>query len=216
MQEKNISRKELAETAGVSASTITAACKLNNHISIESAEKIAQGLDMPLTKVFQVQNETGGLSSKTILHHHRLISAILAQATRDRIVPFNVADRNYMKAPKLDHTEAAFLDDEQIKHVLELLNNEPIKWKTAMYLLIFSGMRRGELMGLEWSDIDFENRVIHIKRTSQYVQHMGIITKSPKNETSYRTVKLSEFMFDLIREYQQYWLKLRSDMLDRW
>lgn len=216
MQEKNISRKELAETAGISVSTITAACKLNNHISIESAEKIAQGLDMPLTKVFQVQNETGGLSSKTILHHHRLISAILAQATRDRIVPFNVADRNYMKAPKLDHTEAAFLDDEQIKHVLELLNNEPIKWKTAMYLLIFSGMRRGELMGLEWSDIDFENRVIHIKRTSQYVQHMGIITKSPKNETSYRTVKLSEFMFDLIREYQQYWLKLRSDMLDRW
>lgn len=216
MQEKNISRKELVETAGVSASTITAACKLNNHISIESAEKIAHGLDMPLTKVFQVQNETGGLSSKTILHHHRLISTILAQATRDRIVPFNVADRNYMKAPKLDHTEAAFLDDEQIKHVLELLNNEPIKWKTAMYLLIFSGMRRGELMGLEWSDIDFENRVIHIKRTSQYVQHMGIITKSPKNETSYRTVKLSEFMFDLIREYQQYWLKLRSDMLDRW
>lgn len=216
MQEKNISRKELAEAAGVSASTITSACKLNNHISIESAEKIAQGLNMPLIKVFQVQNETGGLSSKTILHHHRLISTILAQATRDRIVPFNVADRNYMKAPKLDHTEAAFLDDEQVKHVLELLNNEPIKWKTAMYLLIFSGMRRGELMGLEWSDIDFENRVIHIKRTSQYVQHMGIITKSPKNETSYRTVKLSEFMFDLIREYQQYWLKLRSDMLDRW
>ena len=85
-----------------------------------------------------------------------------------------------------------------------------------MYLLIFSGMRRGEFMGLEWSDIDFENKVIHIKRTSQYVQHMGIITKSPRNETSYRTVKLSEFMFDLIREYQQYWLKLRSDMLDRY
>lgn len=216
MQDKNVSRKELAETAGVSASTITAACKLNNHISIESAEKIAQGLNMPLNKAFQIQKETGGLSSKTILHHHRLISTILAQATRDRIVPFNVADRNYMKAPRLDHTEAAFLDDEQAKHVLELLDNEPIKWKTAMHLLIFSGMRRGELMGLEWSDIDFENRVIHIRRTSQYVQHMGIITKSPKNKTSYRTIKLSEFMFDLLREYRQYWLKLRSDTLDRW
>ena len=45
---------------------------------------------------------------------------------------------------------------------------------------------------------------------------MGIITKSPKNETSYRTVKLSEFMFDLLREYQQYWQKLRSDLSDCW
>ena len=45
---------------------------------------------------------------------------------------------------------------------------------------------------------------------------MGIITKSPKNATSYRTVKLPEFVFDLLREYQAYWNKLRNDMLDRW
>ena len=216
MKARNLTRRELAEASNLSASSITAACKQGNHISIETAVKIAEGLDLPLEKIFQVHAETGGLSSKTILHHHRLISTILAQATRDRLVPFNIADKNYMKAPKLEHHEADFLDDEQAKHVLELLDSEPIKWKTAMYLLIFSGMRRGELMGLEWQDIDFENRVIHIKRTSQYVQHMGIITKSPKNETSYRTVKLSETMFDLLREYQAYWNKLRNDLSNRW
>jgi integrase len=121
-----------------------------------------------------------------------------------------------MKAPKLDHSEAVFLDDELARHVLELLDEEPIKWKTAMYLLIFSGIRRGELMGLEWKDIDYDNRVIHIRRTSQYVQHMGIITKSPKNETSYRTIKLSEIVFDLLREYHAYWNKLRNEMFDSW
>lgn len=216
MKQKNLTQKKLAELSGISSTTISTACKANGHISIESAEKIADAIKMPLTKIFQIQKETGGFSSKTILHHHRLISSILAQATRDRLVPFNVADKNYMKAPKLEHSEADFLDDEQVKHVLELLDKEPIKWKTAMYLLIFSGIRRGELMGLEWQDIDFENRVIHIKRTGQYVQHMGIITKSPKNETSYRTVKLSSMMFDLLRDYQQYWQKLRTDLSDRW
>ena len=45
---------------------------------------------------------------------------------------------------------------------------------------------------------------------------MGIITKSPKNETSYRTIKLSEIVFDLLREYQAYWNKLRNEMIDRW
>ena len=216
MKRKKLTQKKLAKLAGVSSTTISTACKENGHINIESARKIAQGLNTPLTKVFQAQNETGGLSSKTILHHHRLISSILAQATRDRLVPFNVADKNYMKAPKLEHSEADFLDDEQVRYVLALLDKEPIKWKMAMYLLIFSGIRRGELMGLEWGDIDFENHVIHIKRTSQYVQHMGIITKSPKNETSYRTVKLSSMMFDLLRDYQQYWQKLRKDLDDHW
>lgn len=131
-------------------------------------------------------------------------------------IPFNIADRNYMKAPKLDHKEAVFLDDEQAFHVLELLDLEPLKWKVAMYLLIYSGVRRGELLGLEWGDIDFDNKVIHIRRTSQYVKDMGIITKSPKNETSYRTIKLSEMMFDLLREYRQYWEQLREALEDIW
>lgn len=216
MESKDISRKELAEMSELSTTTITAACKKGKHISIETANSIAKALNLPTTKVFILHEETGGLSSKTILHHHRLISSILAQATRDRIIPFNIADKNYMKAPKLEYHEAAFLDDEQARRVLELLDNEDIKWKTAMYLLIFSGMRRGELMGLEWKDIDFENRVIHIRRTSQYVQNMGIITKSPKNETSIRTVKLSEMMFDLLREYKSYWENLRISLFDRW
>ena len=161
--EKNISASKLSLISGVSVTTIKAACSGEKHVSILSAEKIAAALNLPINKVFEVHKETSGLSSKTILHHHRLISSILAQATRDRIIPFNVADKNYMKAPKLDHSEAVFLDDIQLKKVIDCLENEPIKWKTAMYLLIFSGMRRGELLGLEWSDIDFENRIIHIK-----------------------------------------------------
>ncbi|MDE6088698.1 MAG: tyrosine-type recombinase/integrase [Oscillospiraceae bacterium] len=216
MKEKKLTQKKLAELSGVSSTTISAVCKSGGHISIESAQKIAKGLKMSVRRVFKVHQETGTLSAKTILHHHRLISSILAQATRDRIVPFNVADRNYMKAPKQEHKEAAFLDDEQTRHVLELLDDVPIKWKTIMYLLLFSGMRRVELLGLEWNDIDFDNKVIHIRRTSQYVQDMGIITKSPKNDTSSRTIKLSEMMFDQLREYQQYWQQLRKDLGDNW
>ena len=216
MKMKNISRNKLADKSEVSRTTITSVCKPGGRISIESAEKIASALKMPVNKVFNINSDTGKLSSKTILHHHRLISTILAQATRDRLVPFNIADKNYMKAPKLERKEADFLDDEQVKIVLELLDNEPIKWKIALYLLIFSGMRRGELMGLEWNDIDFENHVIHIHNTSQYVQGMGIITKCPKNDTSHRTIKLSDMMFSLLEQYRDYWLKLRENLADKW
>ena len=199
----------------MSSTTVSAACK-GERISTESAEKMADALKMPINQLFNLHTETTGLSSKTILHHHRLINSILAQAERDRLVPINIADKNYMKAPKLERKEADFLDDEQVKQVLELLNNEPIKWKTALYLLIFSGIRRGELMGLEWSNIDFENQVIHIRNTSQYVQGMGIITKCPKNDTSQRTIKLSSDIFELLREYHEYWLNMRRNLADKW
>ena len=215
MKKNSLSRTTLSEMSGVSVTTISTACR-ECKISIESAEKISSAPDIPINKLFHVSAETSGLSSKTILHHHRLISSILAQATRDRLVPFNVADRNYMKAPKLEHKEATFLDDEQIRQVLECLENEPIKWKTALYLLIFSGMRRGELLGLEWNDIDFDNHVIHIRNTSQYVAGMGIITKPPKNDTSQRTIKLSGMVFKILKKYRKHWLKLREQLEDYW
>lgn len=85
-----------------------------------------------------------------------------------------------------------------------------------MYLLIYSGIRRGELLGLEWKDINFEKKVIYIRRTSQTVDHMGIITKSPKNDTSYRTIKLPDTVLSLLREYQQYCEKRRIDLDDYW
>lgn len=212
---KSISRKKLAELSGLSSTTISSACKANR-ISTESVEKIADALKIPVNQLFNLHTETTGLSSKTILHHHRLISSILAQAARDRLVPINIADKNYMKAPKLERKEADYLDDEQVKLVLELLDKEPIKWKTALYMLIFSGIRRGELLGLEWTDIDFENQVIHIHNTSQYVQGMGIITKCPKNDTSQRTIKLSSDIFELLREYHEYWLNMRRNLADKW
>ncbi len=215
-KEMQLSKEKFAALCGVSSTTISAVCNPDGHISVKSAEKIAKGLNTPVQQLFELHLNTGGLSDKTILHYHKLISTILAQATRDRLIPFNIADRNHMKAPKQERKEAAFLDEEQVKYVLELLENEPIKWKTIMYLLIYSGIRRGELLGLEWKDIDFENKVIYIRRTSQAVDSMGIITKSPKNDTSYRTIKLSDTMFEQLREYQQYWQKLRTDLDDYW
>lgn len=215
VKEQSITRAKLSELSSVSSATVSSACG-GMRISIESADKISSALGFKVNKLFEVHSETGGLSSKTILHHHRLISTILAQAARERLVPFNVADKNYMKAPKLERKEATFLDDKQIQTVLELLENEHIKWKTAMYLLIFSGMRRGELMGLEWNDIDFDNHVIHIRQTSQYVNGMGIITKSPKNYSSARVIKLSDNVFNLLEQYRNYWLNLRQELSGYW
>lgn len=147
LKEQKLSREKIAKTAGISSSTASAAA-LGQHISMDTAEKISNTLNMPLKSLFEINTAKTGLSEKTILHHHRLISAILESAKRERLIPFNVASE-HMKAPKVNPKEAKYLDDEQARRFLNLLlNEEDIRVKTALILDLFTGLRRGELCGL--------------------------------------------------------------------
>jgi len=216
IKKKHIIKTNLAKKAGISITSLNKACKPESHVSIETAESIAKALKVSVNRLFKVYHSNSGFSDKTILNYHRLIGSIMRQATRDHIVQYNIADRDYIKAPRVKRKEAVFLDSKQVELILEKLKDEPIKWRTALELLIYSGMRRGELLGLEWRDIDFENKLIHIYRTSQYIPSLGIITKDTKNITSERTIMLPDNAFELLAEYKKYWLKMRSQMGDMW
>jgi transcriptional regulator with XRE-family HTH domain len=114
---RHISKEKLAQEAKLAASTVRKACHPNEHISIESADAIASALNLPIKKLFSVHYSDNSYSEKTILHYHRLIGTILRQATRDQLIPHNIATRDYMKAPKVTRKEAVFLDDKQTAEV---------------------------------------------------------------------------------------------------
>lgn len=211
-----VTKSEIALKAGIAQTTMRTVSKKDARTKISTARAIAAALNVPVEKLFKIHYSKQSFSDKTILNHHRLISCILRQATMDRIIPYNIATRDYIKAPKVTRKEATFLNDKEAELVLTALKNEPIKWRTAMELLIYSGMRRGELMGLEWKDVDFENKVIHIYRTSQYIPDLGIITKDTKNVTSERTIRLPDAAFETLREYRNHWLYMRMVMGDLW
>lgn len=215
VNKKGLSKVKLAKLSGISQSTIRSALK-GNHVTIETAEALSKALNVPENKLFKIHIGEMHYADKTILHHHRLIGVILRQATRDHLVPYNIASRDYMKAPRVPRKEAAFLDDEEIQEVFSCLQQESIKWRTAIGLLVYSGMRRGELMGLEWKDVDFKNKLLHIYRTSQYVPSMGIITKDTKTFSSQRTITLPDGIFPLLEEYRAYWEETKQKMGDLW
>lgn len=143
MEDISLTRDRLAKMADVAASTVGAA-RNGKRISLESAEKIATALDIPIKQLFFVEANGGKLSDKTILHHHRLISAILGTAKLRRIIPYNVA-LEHMKAPKVDKKVARYLDDNEARRLVELLMQEDdIRVKTAILLSLYSGIRRGD------------------------------------------------------------------------
>jgi transcriptional regulator with XRE-family HTH domain len=97
LTEKKLSKTAVSKLAGISLTTVVQATKEGGRISLDSAHRIATALDVPAEKAFDLFRSNKGLGDKTILHYHRLIGVILGQATRDRLVPYNIADRNYMK-----------------------------------------------------------------------------------------------------------------------
>ena len=152
-----------------------------------SAQKIAGALNTDLDKLFSPVGEPEYLSGQTILHYHRLISVILQTAVEWQYIPANAAER--VKPPKAENTEAVYLDDKQAIRLLELLEDQPIYYRTAVTVLLFTGMRRGELMGLVWSDIDFDNNTITIQRSMQYLPDTGVFISDTKTKSSRRVIK---------------------------
>ena len=157
------------------------------------------------------------LSGKTILEHHRLLRAMLHKAVYWQLIVTNPAER--VQPPKARKPKRKSYDDEQTKILLEnleLLSSEDIKYKVAIILTVFTGVRLGELMGLEWQDVDFKNGIISINRSSQYLTDMGVFTKVPKTESSIREIAIHEFIIFLLEEYKLWYEEQKSIYGELW
>jgi integrase len=142
----------------------------------------------------------GGLSPKSIKEHHGLISTVLEQAVKEGLIPFNVAARATL--PKLERKEVNYFQPEQIDAIREALLDEPIKWRTLTHMLLITGARRGEVLGLKWLDVDFEGNKVHICRNVLYSPDRGIYVGTPKTKTSVRFVTLPPETMKLLRQYR--------------
>lgn len=210
-----ISNCLLSKLTNLSETTISEASK-GKHIKISSAEKIANAMSMETELLFDLHLVEGHLSTKTIHHHHSFIRTILASAKRENLIKVNVASE-YIKPPQKSKAKAKYLTDVQAKQFVKALLDEPdIRIKTALTILIFSGVRRGELLGLEWEDIDFIENIININRASQYVMGQGIIEVPPKNETSVRGIHVPDYVMALLSSYRCWWNNEKSKMSKNW
>lgn len=142
----------------------------------------------------------GKLSTKTILEHHRLISTVLEQAVKEGLVPFNIASRATL--PKAEHKEVNYFQPEQVAAIRDALEQEPMKWKMLVHLLLITGARRGEVLGLKWDKVDFEGNRIYICNSILYAPDIGIYESTPKTERSRRYVSLPPETMQLLRQYR--------------
>lgn len=142
----------------------------------------------------------GPLSDSTIQYHHRVISSIMSSAVQWQVITSNPASR--VKPPKVHTKHGKFYDEEQTKVLMAAVETEDIKHKTLIYLAVFCGLRCGEIMGLEWRDINFEKSVLTVRQASQYLPGIGSFTKEPKNESSKRTISVPLSVLSVLSQHK--------------
>lgn len=213
MREQGYKKADFSKRVGMSESTLRLACK-GERISAETAEKISAGLNIPVSDLFGTTGETKKLSNNTIQYYHRLISVILSTAEEWEAISSNPCRK--VKPPKVTRSAPKYLDEEGARLLLDAVENEDPKYKMITILLLLTGMRRGEAMGLEWKDIDFDTAVIHIVRTSQYIPGQGIITDETKNQSSCRAIKVPLSLIAELRRYRAWQSAERLKVGDQW
>ena len=140
------------------------------------------------------------LSRKTVIHHLNFISDVFSYAIQLNMLNDNPC-RN-VTIPKGEKKEKQIYTLEEIAQIFELLDDEniPTKYRVFIKLAVYSGFRRGELLGLEWKDINWENNLISVRRTSNYTVEQGTYTDTTKTKMSQRTLKFPNYVMELLRE----------------
>lgn len=212
LKEKKMTREKLAQIAGISATTVTTACR-REKIQGAKAEQIAAALGVPMGKLFEIEQDNTPLAAKSLLAYHRLIHTILHEAEREMLVVYNAADK--ATPPKDVKKDPNYFQPETISEILDKLESEPLKWRLATQLLIVTGCRRGEIMGLKWEKIDFKTNQVRIDSALKYLPDVGTYEGDTKTGNT-RTLYLPEETMQLLRQHRRDCLELRLKNGDRW
>lgn len=188
-------------------------------------------------------HKTGGYSRSTIKKTMDVLSSVLRVAVEWEIIEKNpmdkvrsvgecAADKVEFFTPEqaaifLDYIERPYqvktkghkrIDDTGIEYTVgdyERTKEIPEQIRVLFNLAIYAGLRKGELLALEWSDIDFENDTVTVSKACSVVGGQQI-TKEPKTKTSHRTVAIPHFLTQRIKAMKHERLKYRLSIGDYW
>lgn len=130
------------------------------------------------------------------------------------MIPSNPCSR--VTVPSITREEKDVYTLEETQRFLDSLSEAPPMYQSFFVLAIYGGFRRGELLGLEWDDIDFEHEVVSIRRTSQYSKNLGVYTDTPKTKSSERDLKLPAEVFPILRHHKAAQAAERLRLGDQW
>jgi len=211
---KQINKSQLARDADISNKTIWS---LGHGARIEgrTARAICDSLSVELDDYFVEDSVFGeGLNSATIARIRTVLSSMFATAVKKEMLSKNPV--KFSTVPKEHEKDKEFLTPEQCKLILNSLDyfTNP-QLGRVVKVLLYTGMRCGELLALKWSDLDFNNKTIKINKTV-YRLNKEYKEGSPKTSSSERTIVMPDSIVDVLKEQKSFQEQLKLECGDKW
>lgn len=147
-----------------------------------------------------------GLSPRTVAYCHTVTSSALKQAVLDGVIPSNPLQA--VRKPHVPHTKAMALTREQLEQVFSKIKN-PVLLRICRFAAV-TGMRRSEILGLRWQDVNFSRQTVSVNQTCLVRDgKSAVITQSTKTSSSRRTISIDDTTISLLREQKAYCLRLK-------
>jgi integrase len=147
---------------------------------------------------------SGGLSKRTVLHHHRVLREALQQAVRWQLLPRNPADA--VAPPRAPRIEMRALDEEHVAQLLTLAKGTSLY--VPILLAVAAGLRRGEILAVRWNDIDLDRGTLAVRQSLEQTK-AGLQFKQPKTQKGRRVVTLPSLVLDALRHHKAEQAKVR-------
>jgi len=141
----------------------------------------------------------GGLSPQSVLHIHRLLHNALSHGVKWGIIGRNVADA--VDPPRVRQKQMKSMDAEGVNCLLEA-SRETI-YHPLFHLAVFTGMRRSELLGLRWCDVDLDMATVSVTQVLHHLRNGQIVFLEPKTPRSKRQIDLPPTAVIALREHKQ-------------
>ncbi len=138
---------------------------------------------------------------QTVHHHYRTLNMIFAYAQKQEIILKNPMDK--VDPPKLAKKQIDAFSPEAAKVFFSALNECPLDFRCMLHLMITTGIRRGECIGLKWGDIDETRSLVKVERSVTYTAKSGITVSTPKTAASLRTIPLMNSTLNLLKALKE-------------
>lgn len=166
----------------------------------------------------RLDGKPGSYSNRTVKLQHQILSSILQKAVNWGVIPSNPCKR--MDPPPRKEAvveKVKFFNEIQAFLFLEGIKSEELKFQVAANIALYGGLRRGELLGLTWDNVDWEEGTISINKANCYVSaELGLFTKKPKNPNSVREISLPENVMSLLNRYKLWQSEQKLKVGDQW
>lgn len=162
----------------------------------------------------RLDGKSGGVSSKTIKNIYNMIHAALSQAYQNGIIDKNISE--LVRTPKIERKEMRVLTRSEQKSLIEVCNNS--FYGLIPITALFTGMRLGEILGAQWSSVDFERNVIVVRNSLKRQRDLSnkenktvLTLDTPKSAKSLREIPLIDDMVNRLEKHKVQQLQLKVD-----